>query len=212
MRLCLPLGVPAAAAQKLALNYLAKRKPIASQARGFYVIIPPEYEALRGEHFVGEAGTATPEDPPQQHRFNDGGIKQKTDNERAGEPVDDAAPQCSGGPDRGGVGFMEQSVAGWLVNCITANPPLRVVQAGPLDVAFGLWFMPFIFARARSFPDAEILLRRLRVNDRRRTAQRQRAIDTSVLFFVYQNAGPGIRSELCRATANGCRRVFYPKP
>ncbi len=39
------LGVSAAAA-KLALNRLAKQKLIASPARGFYVILPPEYGAL----------------------------------------------------------------------------------------------------------------------------------------------------------------------
>lgn len=39
------LGVSAAAA-KLALNRLAKQKIIASPARGFYVIIPPEYQSL----------------------------------------------------------------------------------------------------------------------------------------------------------------------
>ena len=39
------LGVSAAAA-KLALNRLAKQKLIASPARGFYVIVPPEYRAL----------------------------------------------------------------------------------------------------------------------------------------------------------------------
>ena len=39
------LGVSAAAA-KLALNRLAKQKFIASPARGFYVIVPPEYRAL----------------------------------------------------------------------------------------------------------------------------------------------------------------------
>lgn len=39
------LGVSAAAA-KLALNRLAKQKTIASPARGFYVIIPPEYQSL----------------------------------------------------------------------------------------------------------------------------------------------------------------------
>src|SRR5882724_4388599 len=35
-----------AAAVKLALNRLAKQKIIASPARGFYVIIPPEYRSL----------------------------------------------------------------------------------------------------------------------------------------------------------------------
>jgi predicted transcriptional regulator of viral defense system len=39
------LGVSAAAA-KLALNRLAKKKVIASPARGFYVIVPPEYRSL----------------------------------------------------------------------------------------------------------------------------------------------------------------------
>jgi predicted transcriptional regulator of viral defense system len=39
------LGVSAAAA-KLALNRLAKQKLIASPARGFYVILPPEYQSL----------------------------------------------------------------------------------------------------------------------------------------------------------------------
>jgi predicted transcriptional regulator of viral defense system len=39
------LGVSQAAA-KLALNRLAKRRLIASPARGFYVILPPEYSAL----------------------------------------------------------------------------------------------------------------------------------------------------------------------
>jgi predicted transcriptional regulator of viral defense system len=39
------LGVSAAAA-KLALNRLAKQKLIASPARGFYVIVPPEYLSL----------------------------------------------------------------------------------------------------------------------------------------------------------------------
>jgi predicted transcriptional regulator of viral defense system len=39
------LGVSAAAA-KLALNRLAKQAVIASPARGFYVIIPPEYRSL----------------------------------------------------------------------------------------------------------------------------------------------------------------------
>lgn len=39
------LGVSTAAA-KLALNRLAKQKAIASPARGFYVIVPPEYRAL----------------------------------------------------------------------------------------------------------------------------------------------------------------------
>ena len=41
----LALGVCAAAA-KLALNRLAKQKVIASPARGFYVIVPPEYRSL----------------------------------------------------------------------------------------------------------------------------------------------------------------------
>src|SRR6266705_5567746 len=40
------LGVSHAAA-KLALNRLAKQKAVASPARGFYVIVPPEYQALR---------------------------------------------------------------------------------------------------------------------------------------------------------------------
>jgi predicted transcriptional regulator of viral defense system len=40
------LGVSPAAA-KLALNRLAKQGVIASPARGFYVIIPPEYQSLR---------------------------------------------------------------------------------------------------------------------------------------------------------------------
>lgn len=40
------LGVSPAAV-KLALNRLAKQKAIASPARGFYVILPPEYQALR---------------------------------------------------------------------------------------------------------------------------------------------------------------------
>src|SRR6266571_5741476 len=40
------LGVSPVAA-KLALNRLAKQKAIASPARGFYVIVPPEYQALR---------------------------------------------------------------------------------------------------------------------------------------------------------------------
>src|ERR1700677_4282584 len=39
------LGVSAAAA-KVALNRLAKRQLIASPARGFYVIVPPEYRSL----------------------------------------------------------------------------------------------------------------------------------------------------------------------
>jgi len=39
------LGVSAAGA-KLALNRLAKQKLIASPARGFYVIVPPEYQSL----------------------------------------------------------------------------------------------------------------------------------------------------------------------
>jgi predicted transcriptional regulator of viral defense system len=39
------LGVSAAAA-KLALNRLAKQKVVASPARGFYVILPPEYQSL----------------------------------------------------------------------------------------------------------------------------------------------------------------------
>lgn len=39
------LGVTADAA-KLALNRLAKQKLIASPARGFYVIVPPEYQSL----------------------------------------------------------------------------------------------------------------------------------------------------------------------
>jgi predicted transcriptional regulator of viral defense system len=39
------LGVSAAAA-KLALNRLAKKELIASPARGFYVIVPPEYHSL----------------------------------------------------------------------------------------------------------------------------------------------------------------------
>lgn len=39
------LGVSATAA-KLALNRLAKQKLVASPARGFYVIIPPEYSSL----------------------------------------------------------------------------------------------------------------------------------------------------------------------
>jgi predicted transcriptional regulator of viral defense system len=39
------LGVSAAAA-KLALNRLAKQKLLASPARGFYVIVPPEYREL----------------------------------------------------------------------------------------------------------------------------------------------------------------------
>jgi predicted transcriptional regulator of viral defense system len=41
----LALGVSAAAA-KLALNRLAKKQLIASPARGFYVIVPPEYRSL----------------------------------------------------------------------------------------------------------------------------------------------------------------------
>ena len=40
------LGV-SAAATKLALNRLIKRNVIASPARGFYVIVPPEYRSLR---------------------------------------------------------------------------------------------------------------------------------------------------------------------
>src|SRR6266567_3902564 len=40
------LGVSPAAA-KLALNRLSKQKVLASPARGFYVIVPPEYQALR---------------------------------------------------------------------------------------------------------------------------------------------------------------------
>jgi predicted transcriptional regulator of viral defense system len=40
------LGVSPAAA-KLALNRLNKQKVVASPARGFYVIVPPEYQALR---------------------------------------------------------------------------------------------------------------------------------------------------------------------
>lgn len=40
------LGVSRAAA-KLALNRLAKQNAIASPARGFYIIVPPEYQALR---------------------------------------------------------------------------------------------------------------------------------------------------------------------
>lgn len=40
------LGVSSAAA-KLALNRLSKQKVVASPARGFYVIVPPEYQALR---------------------------------------------------------------------------------------------------------------------------------------------------------------------
>ena len=40
------LGVSPAAA-KLAINRLSKQKVIASPARGFYVIVPPEYQALR---------------------------------------------------------------------------------------------------------------------------------------------------------------------
>jgi len=39
------LGV-SAAATKLALNRLAKQKLVASPARGFYVIVPPEYRSL----------------------------------------------------------------------------------------------------------------------------------------------------------------------
>ncbi len=39
------LGISAAAA-KLALNRLAKKNVIASPARGFYVIVPPEYRSL----------------------------------------------------------------------------------------------------------------------------------------------------------------------
>jgi len=38
------LGVSAVAA-KLALNRLAKQKVIATPARGFYVIVPPEYRS-----------------------------------------------------------------------------------------------------------------------------------------------------------------------
>src|SRR6059036_3032084 len=34
-------------AAKLALNRLAKQKAVASPARGFYVIVPPEYQGLR---------------------------------------------------------------------------------------------------------------------------------------------------------------------
>jgi predicted transcriptional regulator of viral defense system len=48
------LGVSAAAA-KLALNRLAKQKVIASPARGFYVIVPPEYRSygcLPAEQFI----------------------------------------------------------------------------------------------------------------------------------------------------------------
>lgn len=48
------LGVSAAAA-KLALNRLARQKLIASPARGFYVIVPPEYRSLGclpGEQFI----------------------------------------------------------------------------------------------------------------------------------------------------------------
>jgi predicted transcriptional regulator of viral defense system len=44
-----------AAAVKLALNRLAKQKLIASPARGFYVIVPPEYRALGclpGDQFI----------------------------------------------------------------------------------------------------------------------------------------------------------------
>ena len=40
------LGISAAAA-KLALNRLAKQGVLASPARGFYVIVPPEYSSLR---------------------------------------------------------------------------------------------------------------------------------------------------------------------
>src|SRR5438093_13756550 len=40
------LAVSAAAA-KVALNRLAKQKAVASPARGFYVIVPPEYQGLR---------------------------------------------------------------------------------------------------------------------------------------------------------------------
>src|SRR5208282_5875807 len=40
------LGVSPAAA-KLALNRLAKQGLVASPARGFYVIVPPEYRSLR---------------------------------------------------------------------------------------------------------------------------------------------------------------------
>ena len=39
------LGISAAAA-KVALNRLAKQGAIASPARGFYVIVPPEYRSL----------------------------------------------------------------------------------------------------------------------------------------------------------------------
>src|SRR5687768_5785413 len=39
------LGV-SPAATKLALNRLAKQKLVASPARGFYVIVPPEYQTL----------------------------------------------------------------------------------------------------------------------------------------------------------------------
>ena len=48
------LGVSAAAA-KLALNRLAKKNVIASPARGFYVIVPPEYRSLGclpGDQFI----------------------------------------------------------------------------------------------------------------------------------------------------------------
>jgi predicted transcriptional regulator of viral defense system len=48
------LGVSAAAA-KLALNRLAKQQLVASPARGFYVIVPPEYKAigcLPAEQFI----------------------------------------------------------------------------------------------------------------------------------------------------------------
>jgi predicted transcriptional regulator of viral defense system len=43
------------AAAKLALNRLAKQKVVASPARGFYVIVPPEYQSmscLPAEHFI----------------------------------------------------------------------------------------------------------------------------------------------------------------
>ncbi len=48
------LGV-SAAATKLALNRLAKKKLVASPARGFYVIVPPEYRSigcLPAEQFI----------------------------------------------------------------------------------------------------------------------------------------------------------------
>lgn len=48
------LGVSADAA-KLALNRLGKRGLIAAPARGFYVIVPPEYQSLRclpAEQFI----------------------------------------------------------------------------------------------------------------------------------------------------------------